>query len=66
MQKHADMELALRVLAASVDHLEPDPKDVEELLRLVPPHAAAWPADEMACEVIQRGVKRLRKAAAKA
>jgi hypothetical protein len=58
----ADMHVALRVLTALVDHSEPDPEDVAALRKLVPPYAANWDADEMACEVIRQSRKRRAEA----
>lgn len=56
LQRMDAMEVALRVLQALTQSRDPDPADVAELRRLAPLLADA-PIDEVACDVVQRGVK---------
>lgn len=51
------MKLALRVLSALNEKQRPDRQDVAELRRLAPDDALN-DTDELACEVIQRALKR--------
>jgi len=51
------IELALRVLTAFNEHLEPEPADLEQLRRLAPEWAHR-PADLLASEVILRAIRR--------
>ena len=53
----AAMETATRVLMAIVDRGKPEPCDVEELQKFAP-ECSDLPVDELACEVVQRAVKR--------
>jgi hypothetical protein len=53
----AAMKLAIRVLTAITNRQHPEPTELEELRRLAP-QSSDLPPDELACEVIQRGIKR--------
>lgn len=58
MQQSVDaMTVALRVLTALTQQQYPDPQDLATLRELAP-DAAVQSADELACEVIQRALKR--------
>jgi hypothetical protein len=50
------MNLALRVLSAFTERRQADPQDLATLRELAP-DAADMPADELACEVIQRAIR---------
>ena len=54
------MRTALRVLTNILDHVEPDPADVEELRRLSPKDADD-PIDLLACKVVQNAVAERRQ-----
>jgi hypothetical protein len=51
------MKVALRVLTAVTEKSEPDASDVDALAAFAP-DLTALPPDELACEVIQRAMKR--------
>ena len=53
----ASIDTATRVLMAIMDKGKPEPCDVEELRRFAP-DCSDLPVDELACEVVQRAVKR--------
>jgi hypothetical protein len=55
-QSYNVMELALRVLNALTYKRNPDPNDIDALHQLAPDFAGL-PADELACQVIQRALK---------
>jgi len=50
------IEIALRVLSVLTARIPADESDVAELQKIVP-DAANLPADELACEVIQRALQ---------
>lgn len=52
----AAMKTALRVLLAITDDANPDPDDIEELLKVAPEYSDL-PFDELACEVIHRALE---------
>ena len=54
------MRTALRVLTNILDHVEPDPADVEELRRLSPKDADG-PIDLLACKVVQNALAERRQ-----
>lgn len=54
------MRTALRVLTDILDHVQPDPADVEELRRLSPKDADG-PLDLLACKVVQDAVAERRQ-----
>jgi hypothetical protein len=55
--------VALRVLMAILDRIKPDPTDVEELRKLAP-ECSDYPLDELACEVIERPLRKQTAATA--
>jgi hypothetical protein len=56
MKRHSpDLETALRVLGAIIERREPDAADLRRLQEAMDPDGHL-PADELACEVIQRSV----------
>jgi hypothetical protein len=58
MQQGLDAsDTVLRVLKAITERRHPDPNDVEKL-RSLDPLLANLPDDELACDVIQRGLQR--------
>jgi hypothetical protein len=58
MERDVDLILtALRVLSAVVVQQRPDPSDLN-FLRGVMPEMANAPADDLACEIIQKAAKR--------
>jgi hypothetical protein len=60
MQQSLDaMQVALRVLAAITERRPPRAEDVEELQRIAPKGEYAS-IDEMACRVVEEGIKRHR------
>lgn len=52
----APMEVALRVLAGILNGVKPSPNDMYELLRIAP-EGSDLPAEELACEIVQRVLK---------
>jgi hypothetical protein len=54
------IQLALRVLAAWGARTVPSHEDVAMLRTLVSPEDTGRPADELACEVVQRELRRCR------
>ncbi len=57
----AAMQVALRVLAAISRYRDPPAADVEELRRITPGFKDL-PPDELACQVVQFGVRARQKA----
>jgi hypothetical protein len=55
-----NLAVALRVLTALTMKEPLDPRDAAELRALLPLRADMVPLDELACEVIQLALKRLR------
>ncbi len=51
---------ALRVIQCCLDYRNPDAGDVA-LLRAALPSAAGWPADEIACHIVQSTVRKRRR-----
>jgi hypothetical protein len=58
----AAIQLGLRVLAAINANTNPDPADVA-MLRLLAPHLADYPIDELACMIVQQGLRERCKTA---
>lgn len=55
------IQMALRVLAAWGARTAPSHEDVAMLRKLVSPEDTARPIDELACEVVQRELRRCRR-----
>jgi len=55
------MKSAIRVLMAITDRVEPTPTDVAELHRIAP-ECSDLPLDELACELVQRALKKRGRA----
>jgi hypothetical protein len=48
------IRVALKVLSAYRDQVEPDSIDVDELRQNAPPPQSSWQPDELACFIVQR------------